>query len=445
MITINGKEYRNLEEQVQKNKEDIANHYNIDRVLADFGIKVIGQLDSADDLPESGDSYGDAYAIGTEAPYNFYIWTRANEEAGQPNDYWFNIGALAIVGPQGPQGPKGATGDRGPKGDRGERGPAGANGTNGATGPQGPKGDTGATGPQGVQGPTGTAVHIVDTILSSSGLPSPTSLNDLTAAYLVGTADHYDLYIQVGLTPATALWNNMGEFNPLSVGYWEFSNGKLIPVEAITDIEINNLNVLNTLKKNGVDVATTGDVQQATARQLNTPSVAPTNPILVGIGTNNAQTNYQVGTGLKIENGALKSDIHLYRHNVVMEFPVDNDDELGNLNNGNSIFYNQCSYIIVRFSYIDNDPIEMTDYSSIPSIFGLICDAEIRTKSTASGGSKTYEGALSMTPDSYPVGTTYYYIKGVLSADVSGTSLNIHIDTDSHQPNVYEEATERLM
>ena len=63
MIIANGVELRNLEEQVQKNKEDIAAHYNIDRVLADFGIRVVGQIDSPYSLPDpetyEGD-YGDA-------------------------------------------------------------------------------------------------------------------------------------------------------------------------------------------------------------------------------------------------------------------------------------------------------------------------------------------------------------------------------------------------
>jgi hypothetical protein len=119
MLKINGKELRNLEEQVQKNKEDIAAHYNMDRVLADFGIRVIGQVDSADDLPDpstfKGD-YGDAYAVGVSDPYSFYIWTRADLDAGHPNDYWFDIGPLAIVGPVGPVGERGERGERGPVG-----------------------------------------------------------------------------------------------------------------------------------------------------------------------------------------------------------------------------------------------------------------------------------------------------------------------------------------
>ena len=102
MLNMNGKELRNLEEQVLKNKEDIAAHYNMDRVLANFGIRVIGQVASVEELPApetfTGE-YGDAYAVGAAEPYTFYIWTRADINAGHPTDYWFDVGRLAIVGP----------------------------------------------------------------------------------------------------------------------------------------------------------------------------------------------------------------------------------------------------------------------------------------------------------------------------------------------------------
>jgi hypothetical protein len=35
MITVNNKQFRNLEEQVQKNKEDIERYHQVDQVLAD--------------------------------------------------------------------------------------------------------------------------------------------------------------------------------------------------------------------------------------------------------------------------------------------------------------------------------------------------------------------------------------------------------------------------
>ena len=123
MISIDNVEYRNLEEQVRKNKEDIAAHYNMDRVLADFGIHVLGRVDSYEELlkvPTENLVYGDAYAVGelvdsgVQTPFVFYIWSRPDLNAGQEEPYWFDIGELAIVGPQGP------IGERGPQGERGE-------------------------------------------------------------------------------------------------------------------------------------------------------------------------------------------------------------------------------------------------------------------------------------------------------------------------------------
>jgi hypothetical protein len=107
----------NLQQQVEKNKNDIANHYNIDRVLADFGIKILGRIDTYEDLlmlppPPEGWQYGDAFAVGAEnTDYDYYVWTRPFGSITE--DYWFNIGSLSIVGPQGPRGEKGDKGDTG--------------------------------------------------------------------------------------------------------------------------------------------------------------------------------------------------------------------------------------------------------------------------------------------------------------------------------------------
>lgn len=269
MLKYGNKEFRSLEEQVQKNKEDIANHYNIDRVLADFGIRVIGQVQTKTELPPYGQfkgTYGDAYAVGVEPPYSFYIWTRADVNAGQDTDYWLDIGELAIVGPQGPQGPVGPEGPQGKEGigwrvftspddiNPTFTAPIGtialnvANGAiwnrvklstgsgisevwfrignltgpQGETGPQGPRGSTGAPGPRGQQGPKGDPSGIVAVrgiLPNVDQLPSPVSLNDTTAAYLIGEAAPYDLYIQVGPNPATAKWLNTGPINAGTLVY----------------------------------------------------------------------------------------------------------------------------------------------------------------------------------------------------------------------------------
>ena len=262
MLKYGNKEFRNLEEQVRQNKEDIARHYNMDRVLADFGIRVIGQVATDAELPDPATyegTYGDAYAVGVEPPYSFHIWTRADVNAGHPEDYWFDIGDLAIVGPQGPQGIQGEKGDKGDKGigwifftginaetppsESAENGTLALNlttgtvfvrqngawsransimGPQGPQGVQGPRGLQGEQGPQGDQGPRGDVggiVAIKGVVSMPEQLQSPASLQNLTAAFLVGTSQPYDLYVQVGATPETAMWLNTGPMNAATLVY----------------------------------------------------------------------------------------------------------------------------------------------------------------------------------------------------------------------------------
>ena len=247
ITTNNGIELRNLEEQVLKNQQDIARHYEIDRVIADLGIRVLGEVPSYNDLLLiTGDSYGDAYKVVSEGDY--YVWTRSNPVLGIENPYWFNIGPLSIPGPQGPIGPQGETG---PQGERGSvwttsayppvitadtktgdqhldtssgmvyqydgtsyqaiqsiRGPQGIQGIRGPQGEQGPQGETGE---KGDTGDVGAFIHIVGILSTTSELPTPAALNDLSAAYLIGNSK--ELYIQVGEDSASAQWQNMGTIN----------------------------------------------------------------------------------------------------------------------------------------------------------------------------------------------------------------------------------------
>ena len=92
MLTFDGIEFRNLEEQVRRNQSDIKYILEEEGVLNQFGIKVIGQVTYSSDLPDPSTykgEYGDAYAVGTKTPYQLYIFTR--QFSGQTSPTWFNI------------------------------------------------------------------------------------------------------------------------------------------------------------------------------------------------------------------------------------------------------------------------------------------------------------------------------------------------------------------
>ena len=236
----NGMSVRSLIEQVSKNTLDIYNHYQVERVLADFGIKVIGQVETAAELPsEYNGEYGDAYAVGAAAPFSFYIWTRANDVSTTP--YWLNIGPLAIVGPQGPAG----EGIQGPPGESSQwyytdsiAYLAGVGKNNdmaltsdgyvyrntknkwirtisiiGPTGEPGPRGEKGSSivGPRGPQGPAGSPAPIfqVEGVLSSvDQLPDPSSVPRNTA-YLIYTGNYYEVYFVTKDSSGQIVWRTV--------------------------------------------------------------------------------------------------------------------------------------------------------------------------------------------------------------------------------------------
>ena len=186
-IIVNDKVYRNIQEQVEKNKNDIEEFRTANQVLNQYGIKVVGNVEESSDLPDESiysGQYGDAYTVGTSAPYDYYVWTRPT--TATPYAHWFNIGLFPAPGPQGPEGPEGPDG---PEGERGSlwftsvNNPVDIDGYNvgdlflnsttgyvyqlkagtpnywsyvaNVTGPQGPQGSQGIQGIQGIQGPQG--------------------------------------------------------------------------------------------------------------------------------------------------------------------------------------------------------------------------------------------------------------------------------------------------
>lgn len=244
MLNYGNKDFRNLQEQVLKNMRDIQDIEQGATVLADFGIKIVGQVDSAEDLPSpatyEGD-YGDAYIVGESEPYEYYIFTRAF--AGQEEPSWFDLGQFPVPGPQGATGPQGDPGEianvamnigsvstlspgQSATANIVKSGtlsdpvftlslgiPQGAQGIQGPQGPQGPQGAKGDKGDKGEKGEQGGLIEIVGIVATADLLPAPATLQKLDAAYLVGASPDYELYVQVGETPSTALWTNLGAIN----------------------------------------------------------------------------------------------------------------------------------------------------------------------------------------------------------------------------------------
>lgn len=181
MLVYKNKEYRNLQEQVEANRQGINWILQYKGVLNEFGIKVVQQGPILDSLPDPADynvgdviyvymegsgnyviricaendeeekywtgsvavyqeinpewEYGDALIFGDEAPYHMFILTRENTT--HTHDFFFDIGLFPLAGPQGPQGIQGPEGPEGPEGPQGEEGPDGPRGPQGNPGPQG--------------------------------------------------------------------------------------------------------------------------------------------------------------------------------------------------------------------------------------------------------------------------------------------------------------------
>lgn len=235
IITKNGDVLRNLEEQVAENKRLILAHYDIDRVLADVGITVVGDAlqTPPDVLGLKGVKWGEAYPVGYEPPYDYYVWSRPTpNEEDVTNGEWFNIGPLAIPGPRGFAGPQGFQGPRGEStrwyvGDNPNqvtspaendlfldavsadvyqykngvwaaitniRGNRGATGATGLTGPQGIQGEQGPQGEPGLPGSAVTIRGILQSIDELEGI-SPADQEPGTAYLVRNSENNYIIWV----------------------------------------------------------------------------------------------------------------------------------------------------------------------------------------------------------------------------------------------------------
>lgn len=381
MIKLGDKILRNLEEQVQY----LTNYHDVNQGLVQWGIRVVGQVDTVDELPAPSTykgEYGDAIAVGIAAPFSFYIWTRASIQGG--SDYWFPFGRISIVGPQGPTGNKGDKGEAGesskwyysdsplnpregdmklmPNGDvyRYQMNDqsqydwvktTNIRGAQGVQGPAGPKGEQGIPGEKGEKGDTGDVggfINIWGILGSTEQLPTPASLNNLTVAYLVGATSPYDLYVQVGSTSDEAVWTNTGPFNAATA---VSVNGKFQNIwDADTKVSkytgTNGLFRVYGVDSNNneriIDVATSDTVSYAGNlayfRSSTSGTVQPRGFLI----THNPENPYQAATKDYVDTqiealGGGGSKI--YRHWITISRPYNGDTVLENYGYVNFLVY----------------------------------------------------------------------------------------------------------
>ena len=272
--------YLNIQEQVEKNKEDIK-HIQLGGVtLGEFGIHVIGHVDLATELPDAatypGD-FGDAYTVGYEAPYDFYIFTRPDPDNEEDDPYWFNIGVFPAPGPQGPAGEdgvgiasiaktatsglidtytitytdgstanfyvkNGANGARGPQGNPGVDGhsPVVTISSDGFWVIDGVETDSPSRGPQGEAGDPGAFFILAGQVTSDTLLPAASEV-DANKAYLVGASAPYDVYaiLSVG-EDQTHYWINLGpvavQQSDTKVGSLTFTTSGTLSPEVLAEI-----------------------------------------------------------------------------------------------------------------------------------------------------------------------------------------------------------------
>lgn len=247
----------NLEKQVQKNKDDIEYIINQEGALNQFGLRVVGQVETIGNMPtvqaykESNPKweYGDAFMVGVSTEEatvvdvdnaTLLVLTRANTV--YPNDFWMNLKEFPKPGPVGPQGPQGEQGIQGEKGlgvISGTQLPStnypagttfinattgdvfvysgqqwdkignikGATGSVGPVGPQGKTGPIGQTGATGPQGPRGIGVNILGTLTSTSQLPDPTTVGK-DSAYIIPADGVNHLWVIEGTD--NLVWTDFG-------------------------------------------------------------------------------------------------------------------------------------------------------------------------------------------------------------------------------------------
>ena len=229
MLAFGNKEFRNLEEQVAWNKNMITGIVNQTVSLAAFGIRTVNKVIKAEQIPDPETyktnnpdwQYGDAFAVGTEAPFYFWVLTRADDT--HTKDYWFDLGKFPAPGPQGPKGEKGDPGQ------------------DGTIGPQGPAGEKGETGEQGEPGTPGSS------FLSGLTNPSDSEGRDGDTYLNITTGDIFK--------KTDGFWEKMGNMKGGDSTSSTFLSGDRTPTAdegKDGDVYLNTLTKEMYVKVNGV-------------------------------------------------------------------------------------------------------------------------------------------------------------------------------------------------
>ena len=362
MLQFGNKEFRNLEEQVEKNAQDIQDFKDGNQTIAEFGITVVGILATAAELPAQGENFGDAYLIGSQTPYDMRVWTRdvANNTAK-----WVDLGAFPLQGPKGDKGDIGSVitvGSGEPlnnptsandfyintvtgywynsvptdtgyawhlgftlKGEKGDRGEQGKQGVQGLTGPQGKTGPIGPQGPKGNTGDVGPAFNVQGTLASSSNLPTPTAaMQDKGYAYLIpDTEGTKHIWVIQGPEGGPFSWVDVGT---AGVGIQGEKGADGIGLNTLTDTDLTYGNVTVTYNTtdgigiNGTMRQTYGDTNHDSTVDMNIPLV-PGTGIAIGKQAGTERVEVKIDSSRSItatgfaasENGM---SVSLYSDNI---------------------------------------------------------------------------------------------------------------------------------
>ena len=198
----------NLENAVKWCVDNLNAYLEGKATLDLFGIKILGILTDISEAPKLNYEYGDAYGVGIQPPYTYWIYTRSDK--AEIDGTFVNIGVFPAYGPQGPKGEQGPQGERGEIGPQGPKGKDGVQGQRGDKGERGATGATGATGPSGPQGPVGM-VNIVAELPAISSLPTATAdLWNNHIGYFVNQTDGKHLYMVQHPTSTEYSWLDLG-------------------------------------------------------------------------------------------------------------------------------------------------------------------------------------------------------------------------------------------